>query len=76
MTTKITLLTPQDAFEALHSAANSKKSQVRVDREALLHLLIDYGVMLGALQTNGCFRVIEAAGKRSRPRLAQGRAHP
>ena len=70
MTTQVTLLTPQEAFETLHGIANSKKHIVRVSREALFHLLIDHSVMFAALQGSPTFKVSSPAKHRDRPRLA------
>jgi hypothetical protein len=69
MTQQVNLLTSNDAFHQLHELADGKKSTVRVGRQQLLHLLIDYSVMLAALSGNNGFKVIEPAALRARPRL-------
>ena len=51
---KVDLHTTDDGFETLHEIAGSRKATVRVDRQALLHLLMDHTSMVNALQLSGC----------------------
>lgn len=72
MTQEVRLLTSNDAFDQLHATADCKKTTVRVGREQLSRLLVDYSVMLAALNSSTQFRVIEPVAFRQRPRLATG----
>ena len=69
MTTQINLTLPQAAYEQLYEVASGKKAQVRVNREDLLHLLLDHGIILGALTKSTSFKVNEPVAHRARPRL-------
>ena len=66
MTEQVRLLTMQDEFERLHAMADGRGS-VRVERELLRHVLIDYSLMLGALHKASGFTVFEPNPKRQRP---------
>lgn len=35
----------QEQFESLHEAADSRKAEVKVDRQALVNLLIDHAAL-------------------------------
>lgn len=61
----VELLTNTTAFDALHASADSRRALVRVDRQALLNLLIDHSVMVKALGP----RAAEKAPARRRLRL-------
>lgn len=66
--TTLELLTSVDAFDALHEAADSRKGVVRVDRQALLGLLIDHSCMLNAL-ARAAVKVTSPEPKRDREKL-------
>lgn len=53
MPTQLELLTSVDAFHDLHIIADGRKALVKVDRQALLNLLIDHTCMLNELQRHG-----------------------
>ncbi len=69
MATTVHLTTPHDEFETLHRLADGRASTVRVDREALLHLLVDHSIMVRALRGSSTFKVTEPAPPRRRARL-------
>ena len=50
---EIKLLTTNDQYDDLHRLADSRALAVRVDKEALSHLLTDHAVALAALQEKG-----------------------
>ena len=66
MTSQIKLLTSQNDFHAMHQAINSKKETLRIPKQMLTNLLVDYSVMLAALSKVSGFVVSEP---RERPRL-------
>ena len=69
MSVEITILTTQDEFEQMHTAADSKRANVTVPREGLLHLLMDHSSMLGAIESSTRYRVLGHTPRRDRPRL-------
>jgi hypothetical protein len=66
MTAQIKLLTSQDAFHAMHQLINGKKDTLKIDKQMLTNLLVDYSVMLAALSKVSGFVVNEP---RERPHL-------
>lgn len=69
---QVKLLVDETTLKELEALADGRKRAVRVDREALEKLLIDYGVMYNAITNNrGLFTVTEpqTAPKRRRPVL-------
>jgi len=66
MTAQIKLLTSQDAFHRLHELINGRKETLKIDRQLLTNLLVDYSVMLAALSKTSGFAITEP---RERPRL-------
>lgn len=66
MTIKVSLLTTHDAFTDLHQIADTRRSSVKVDREALLQLLIDHSVMTKALHCSNSFDVVMPVPERKR----------
>ena len=69
MITRIELTTSQADFDQLHALANTRRGTVKVETQALLHLLIDYSVLLGAVQGRSGFTVIEPTAKPLRQRI-------
>jgi hypothetical protein len=67
MAQSINLLTPLATLEALHDSLEGKRSTLRVEPQALLHLLIDHSVMVAALKHSGC-SVVEPTPTRPRIR--------
>lgn len=62
----VQLLTSQAEFEGLHEAADTKRTEIKVDQLSLSHLLIDHSVMQAALLAHG----IKVSGPtRSRAKL-------
>jgi len=53
MSNMVDLLTSLDTFHELHVAADTRRAKIRVDAEALRHLLIDHTCMLNELQKHG-----------------------
>lgn len=49
----VELLTSTEVFHDLHVAVDNRRQSVRVDRQAVLNLLIDHSVMLNALKGAG-----------------------
>lgn len=72
MTQRIEMSLDQTAFERLHKIADGRKSEVRVSREELGKLLMDYSVLLAAVSQSTGFKVIEPTTPRQRPRLGRG----
>jgi hypothetical protein len=66
MTAQIKLLTSQDAFHRMHQLINGKKDTLKIDKQMLTNLLVDYSVMLAALSKVSGFVVNEP---RERPHL-------
>jgi hypothetical protein len=71
MITKVELHTPQVIFDLLHGIADTKKKQIKIDAENLRQVLMDYSIMIDALQRSVNHRVIEPSVTihRERPRL-------
>lgn len=67
MAQQVDLLTTEATLEELYPLADGKKRVVRVNRDALNHLLIDYGVMLNALRGSATFKVVVPKPHRQRP---------
>lgn len=58
MTITVNLLTSQDVLDGFHKIVDSSRKRiVSIDREKLDHLLIDYGVLVNALQGSSTFKV-------------------
>lgn len=53
MAERLELLTSLDTFHDLHLQADTRRAKIRVDSEALRHLLIDHTCMLTELQRHG-----------------------
>ena len=66
--TTVELITAEETLEEISHLVDTRKRMVRVDREALSKLLIDYDVMRGALRST-LFKVTTPT-KRPRARLA------
>jgi hypothetical protein len=66
MTAQIKLLTSQDAFHKMHQLINGRKDTLKIDKQMLTNLLVDYSVMLAALSKVSGFVVNEP---RERPHL-------
>ena len=66
MTSQIKLLTSQESFHKMHQMINGRKDTLRIDKQMLTNLLVDYSVMLAALSKVSGFMVNEP---RERPRL-------
>jgi hypothetical protein len=66
MTAQIKLLTSQDAFHRMHQLINGRKDTLKIDKQMLTNLLVDYSVMLAALSKVSGFVVNEP---RERPHL-------
>lgn len=72
MTANITLLSSTDTIDRLTKDADDTRKQViKIDRQELVNLLIDYGVMYSALSGSTSFKVTEPE-RRERPRLSNG----
>lgn len=72
MTANVRLLTPERALEQLCQLCDAtRRSTVKVDREALNLVLIDYNVMLNALRSSYSYTVHLPEAKRERPRLTR-----
>lgn len=71
MSIKVELHTPQIVFDLLHGVADTKKKQIKIDAENLRQVLMDYSIMIDALQRSGNHQVIEPSMtvRRERPRL-------
>jgi len=68
MPREVTLLTAQSSFESLHRLADGRKAVVSVDRDLLLHLLIDHTVLVQAVKNSG-LKIVEPKPLRQRPTL-------
>lgn len=68
MTITVDLLTSNETLEEISHLVDSRKSTVRVDRQTLAQMLIDYDVMRNALRS-AQFKVVTPQ-KRPRARLA------
>jgi hypothetical protein len=66
MTSQIKLLTSQESFNKMHQLINGRKESLKIDKQTLTNLLVDYSVMLAALSKVSGFVVNEP---RERPRL-------
>lgn len=67
----INLTTTQQQYEQLHQVADSKRNDVKVDRQHLLNLLIDHSVLVREARSGG-IKVTEPAAStapRTRTRL-------
>lgn len=70
MTITVNLLTSQDDLDSLYKLVDGKKQSIKVDRQKLDRLLIDYGVLTNAVQSSTSFKLIEPAkAARARVRL-------
>lgn len=69
--TTVNLLTSVADLDALHAVADSKAATVRVNRQALLNLLIDHGALYKAAHAASGVRLTEPAQGRKRPQLAR-----
>ena len=63
MTSQIKLLTSQDAFHKMHQLINGKKETLKIDKQMLTNLLVDYSVMLAALSKISDFKLSEPRGR-------------
>ncbi len=62
----IDLLIPLETFHDLHELVDTRKATVKVGRDVLAHLLIDYTCMLQALQQHTSLKVRTEPPKRRR----------
>jgi hypothetical protein len=69
MTARVDLKLDQSAFDRLHEVSDTRRSMVKVERDYLATLLMDYSVMLAALRSSGSFKVTEPESPRERRRL-------
>jgi hypothetical protein len=69
MTVKVSLITTQNELEHLHEKTNDGRAlAVRIEREALAHLLVDYARLCTALAESTSFKLEEPAKVRTRER--------
>lgn len=69
MTANITLLSSTDTVDRLtNDADDTRKQVIKVNRQELINLLVDYSVMYSALSKSSTFKVTEPE-RRERPRL-------
>lgn len=69
MATSVNLLTTPEQLRECEALADGRKHIVRVDREALDRLLIDYGVMRNAILSHkGTFTLTEPTAQPRRQR--------
>ena len=69
MTINITLLSSSNDLDRLSTVADGRGAVVRISRQELANLIVDYGVMHTALSGSSTFKVTEPA-HRERPRLS------
>ncbi len=72
MTIKVLLLTPSPVFEAMCKLADGRKRSVKVNRDQLNLLVMDYQKMLNTLRGSSTFKVEHPQVKRQRPQLDTG----
>lgn len=68
MTTQVNIITDEETLNGLHRLSDARKLAVKVDTRALHRLLIDYGVMLNALEGSSSFKVNKPAPVQKRER--------
>lgn len=68
MTITVKLETTQTEFEGLHEKAEGRATAVKVDREALTHLLGDHARLCAALSSGTSFKLEEPVRIRTRAR--------
>lgn len=69
MSTNVNLTLTKAQYEDLHEVSDSRAKTVRVDREALAHLLVDHAVMVRALHASSSFKVVEPPLRRERLKI-------
>ncbi len=69
---EVRLLTLLTEFDRLHLLAGTKARSVRVDCDALTHLLVDHSALVSACK-GAAIKVIEPVPARQRARLAAGK---
>lgn len=62
----ILLLTSDDTFNDLHELADSHAKAIKINREELARLLVDYTAMYNALRAKGLVQVPTPARTRAR----------
>jgi hypothetical protein len=68
MTISISLMSSSDDLDRLSTIADGRGAVVRISRQELVNLIVDYGVMHTALSGSSTFKVTEPE-HRERPRL-------
>ena len=68
MPVNITLLVSSDTLHELYEACETRKSEVKIDRNILNQLVIDYSVLYQAVQGSSQFKLTEPT-KRQRIKL-------
>lgn len=69
MTIKVELHSSLEDVNTLGNIADGRKSTVKVDREMLNRLVLDYSIMSRALSLSTTYRLIEPKPRRKRPQL-------
>ena len=69
MTINILLLSSSNDLDRLSTVADGRGAVVRISRQELANLIVDYGVMHTALSGSSTFKVTEPE-HRERPRLS------
>ena len=69
MTVNVSLLTSSDVLDRLTTVTDGRGSVVRISRQELTDLLLDWSVMHSALSRSSTFKVTEPE-HRERPRLS------
>lgn len=61
----VNILTTQEQFDGMHQLADGRATTVKVDKQALLRLLMDHSTLVKALQ----MRNVTVVEPRERPRI-------
>ncbi len=69
MTTEVRLCLKHEEFTDLHSATETRKTVISVNKEALEKMLTDHSIMAKAIKGSPSFKLIEP---RERVRLTKG----
>ena len=69
MTTKIDLKLPQAAFDRFHDQLETRAGVGKVGVQELRQLLMDYSVLLDAVQKSSSYIITDPEPRRARPRL-------
>lgn len=69
MSQKVILSTTQDEIDALWSQADGRAGVVRINREALQHLLMDHAALTAAMKSSTSFQLIESQKRGHRRKL-------